>query len=144
MPLNFLKKSVAGKAPEPRQERSRVDDRFERHLRVALRDHPVEVRGPVVLNDVLAMVVQAGDTQGTLQKIAQLRLDFELFDRQSQTPVVGIILSSRSYGRDRRRAPAAAAEPDSGRAIISVLHLNPSRLTDVLSIRETLRAYLPD
>lgn len=145
MPLSFLKKSEPRKTSEPRTERSRVDDRFERHLRLALRDRQIEVRGPVVLNDALALVIVPGESQGKLQKIALLRLDFELFDVKAQTPVVGIVLSSRSYGRDRRRSPAAAtSESLQGPALITVLHLNPNGLTDVLTIREKLRPYLPE
>lgn len=145
MPLSFLKKSEARKVTEPRTERSRVDDRFERHLRIALRDRQIEVQGPVVLNDALALVVLPDESQGKLQKIAVLRLDFQLFDVKAQTPLVGIVLSSRSYGRDRRRAPAAAtSETLQGPALITVLHLNPNLLTDVLTIRQKLRPFLPD
>lgn len=146
MPLGFLKKSEVRKAEEPRTERSRVDDRFERHLNIALRDRQIEVRGPVVHHDALALVVPSGETQGKLQKIAVLRLDFELFDTRAQTPLVGIVLSSRSYGRDRRRPrqTAESAEAPQGPALITVLHLNPNLLTDVLTIRQTLRPYLPE
>lgn len=145
MPLPFLKKPEARKTDEPRAERSRVDDRFERHLRLALRDRQIEVRGPAVLNDALALVVKPGESKGTLQKISLLRLDFELLDVRAQTVIVGIVLSSRTYGRDRRRKPATSTtESTQGPAIITVLHLNPNLLTDVLSVRDVLRPYLPE
>ncbi|GGS01137.1 hypothetical protein [Deinococcus sedimenti] len=145
MPLNFLKRTEAPKTEDPRVERSRVDDRFERHLKLALRDRQIEVRGAVILHDVLALDVPAGGTQGTLRKMPSLRLDYELFDPRAQAPVAGIVLSSRTYGRDRRRTPTpTVSDVPPGITIVTVLHLNPGALPDVLAVRQAVGPFLPD
>lgn len=146
MPLHFLKRGEVERpgAKAPRTERSRQEDRFEQQLRLALQDQPVEVRGPTILRDVLAFEVLPARPQGTLVQKAQVKVDYVLVNPRTQTPFAGIILSSRSYGRDRRRPPTPATEAAGAqRAIVTVLHLNPAQLADAPAIQAALKPYLP-
>ncbi len=144
MPLNFLKRGEVKTTGQPRTERSRQEDRFEQNLRLALQDQAVEIRGPTILKDVLAFEVKPTQAQGALAQKAQVKVDFALINPKTRTPFVGIVLSSRSYGRDRRRPPVPSTE-DAGaqRAIVTVLHLNPTQLSDVPTLQAALKPYLP-
>ncbi|BBN95261.1 MULTISPECIES: hypothetical protein [Deinococcus] len=145
MPLRFLKRGEPDvqDVKAPRTERSRREDRFEQDLREALRGQKVEVLGPVVLRDVLAFTITPDRPKGALEQLSQVKVDFALINPRTRVPFAGLILSSRAYGRDRRRPPTPTTE-DAGaqRAIVTVLHLNPNLLPDAAAIHEALRPYL--
>lgn len=152
MPLRFLKRggkdteasAQAQPSGSPRTERSRREDHFEQRLRDALRGQPVEVRGATVLRDVLAFTVTPERPRGALEQASQVKVDYVLVTPGTDEPLVGIVLSSRAYGRDRRH-PQSPTIHDSGeqRSIVTVVHLNPNLLPDADSVLGMLRAYLP-
>jgi len=131
------------RSPEPRTERSRAEDRFARHLEVALRGQPLSIRGPVVLRDTQVLMIPPGQTVGTLQHHAQIRVDFELAETRTVVVVAGLVLTTRSYGRDRRRAPAPLADRRPHQTIVTVLHLDPADVPDVLLLRAALKPAVP-
>lgn len=140
--LGFLKRTAA--QTEQREARTRASDRFERHLRVALRERDLVIIGPATLRNLLALIVPAGATQGHTERVTSLQVDFAVLDERSRAPVLGVILTTRAYGRDRRARPELPVITAQPQTLTPVVHLNPNLLPDVLTIRTLLQPYLPD
>lgn len=140
--LGFLKRTAAKE--KQREERTRTSDGFERHLRLALHGRDLVIHGPATLHNLLALTIPAGSNQGRTEKVTSMQVDYAVLDERTREPVLGVILTSRGYGRDRRGPPPAPVINGTPRTITPILHLNPNLLTDVLAVRMAVQPFLPD
>ena len=144
MPLSFPKWPLSTRnAAAPRAKTSRVSDRFEQDLREALKDLPYAVQTNMVLSDFVALTIQPGEAKGELNREVRKRLDLAIVTQRSAFPVVGIMLTDRMYGRDRRRPPSVATDVEvRSNVIVTVLHVNPKTVVGPAIILEILKPYL--
>jgi len=124
--------------PETSPRGSRVDDRFARALREALVGRPYQVVQNVQLKDFLALT-----PGGVLGREARRKLDFLIIAQPGAVPVLAIMLTTHTYGRDRRRAPEVKKDPDvTGNSIVTVLDLDPNELQTSQAILGVLGPHL--
>lgn len=130
--------SGGARTPETAPRASRIGDRFALALREALAGRPYEVVQNVQLKDFLALT-----PGGVLGREARRKLDFLIVAQPGAVPVLAIMLTTHTYGRDRRRAPEVKKDPDvTGNSIVTVLHLDPHELQTPQAIQKVLGPHL--
>ncbi|MFC4427232.1 hypothetical protein [Deinococcus navajonensis] len=142
MPWTLRKRTGSTKAAiEPRTERSRIEDRFERDLREALQDRPYDVLSSVLLDNFVALTIQSETPRGAVSRETRKRVNFVIVARRSGVPVAAIVLTTHAYGRDRRQTPSEVRGL-AGKAMVPVFHLDPRRLVGAPAIAEVLEPHL--
>ncbi|SMB80662.1 hypothetical protein [Deinococcus hopiensis] len=117
---------------------ARIGDRFALALREALMDQPYEVVQNVQLKDFLALTPGGG-----LEREARRKLDFLIVAQPERVPVLAIMLTHHTYGRDRRRSPEVNKDTGlGGGSIITVLNLDPHELVTPEAVLKVLRPHL--
>lgn len=117
---------------------ARIGDRFALALHEALQGQPYEVLQNVQLKDFLALTPGGG-----LEREARRKLDFLIVARQGRVPVLAIMLTHRTYGRDRRKSPEVQKDTGlDGGSIITVLNLDPHELVTPEAVRKVIDPHL--
>ena len=126
----------------PRAQTLRIGDQFELNLRTALHGLPYEVRPHMLLEDCLALNFTDPGANPALELHASKIFDFVVVTQRSSIPVLAIVLSTRSYGRDRRAARVTERDTHQNKLIVTVLHLNPHTTNTVDAIQNAIRPHL--
>lgn len=126
----------------PRAQESRISDHFERNLRTALQDLSYEIRPNMLLEDCLALTLAGPGSKGTLERHASKTFDYVIVARRSSLPVLAVVLSTKSYGRDRRAAPVVEKDNDTGKLIVTVVHVNPHVTNTAEAIQQMILPHL--
>ena len=117
---------------------TRIGDRFALALHEALQDQPFEVVQNVQLRDFLAL-----SPGGGLEREARRKLDFLIVAQPERVPVLAIMLTHRTYGRDRRKSPEVKKDTGlDGGSIITVLNLDPHELVTAEAVRKVIGPHL--
>ncbi|GGK36858.1 hypothetical protein GCM10008955_33380 [Deinococcus malanensis] len=126
--------------PHPRG--ARISDQFESNLRTALQGLPYEVRPHMLLENCVALTLTQPGSKGTLERYTSKTFDYVIVTQRSAHPVLAVVLSTKSYGRDRRAPPVVERDNYQNKLIVTVLHLNPHTTNTVDAIQKAVRSHL--
>ena|GEM_PF-2725473 len=127
----------------PKARSSRVTDQFAAALHQALEGGPYIVKQNVLLEQFLAVSYYTPGGRGELSREPRKKVDFLIVRASSGLPVLALMLSTSTYGRDRRRPPEASKDADlDASGMLTLLHVNPTDLVTTDAVLEVIRPHL--